>query len=582
MINELLENIYEEFKSQKIPRPTEQFFIETLLNTIYQFHYKKGHPVHTIAIGILRGNTFDMYYRGRIVKKYAEMFGAMSYNTTIAGKACELFKKEGKPYLHLYSTKIINEEFGKASEELKQIDFEEEAEALKKRAKTTIDQGIGSFLLIPLSFGEKIIGIFTISSLIEADSIHILGVDIKKHFIPLTQVLSLILYMEKISYDKAEEMGRLLISSIDGKDEYQATHSSNVRTMIDMFIDELSRDKELRERVERIDFKLTVDRIEKLRLAALLHDIGKVFVPSNILRKSDLNKDEILIRKMHSYCTYNILSKSRTLQDIADIASTHHALYFIPNDSNGLDEYTQIETKYISYPFDRVGQEQFTPETQIIALADVLNAIIRARPGRKKGLSLSEAMNIIKNDDNRFHKGLKDIFLTIVERVEHNIDKGKYSVEQSNEYRDCLWLDNPDKKKKEEKDTWSELYAFLKKIDYNTLGIISVIDWWDAEPLLNTEIVVQDKPIQLTKIQNSHLILAMRDIPKEGGFIWINNLFDSLYNLSFEGKVAIAFIGKSGHSANIQEIYDRLVNGLREIKNEPVHYYLSKKMYKCE
>ena len=581
MIQKLLESIYEEFKTNTTDHLTEQFFIETILNTIYQFLYKEGHPIHTIAIGILRGNTFDMYYRGRLVKKYAEIFGAMSYDTTIAGRACELFKKEDKPYLHLFSRKKIYEEFEKASQELRQIGFEEEAESLKKRAKITVDQGIGSFLLIPLSFGNEIIGIFTISSLKETKSTHILGLNIDRDFIPITQVLGLILYMEKISYNKAEEMGRLLISSIDGKDEYQATHSLNVRTMIDIFIDELSRDKELRERVENIDFKLTVDRIEKLRLAALLHDIGKVFVPSNILRKSDLNKEEILIRKMHSYCTHNILSKSHTLRDIADIASPHHALYFIPVDTKNLDEYTQVETKYISYPFDRVGQEKFTPETQIIALADVLNAIIRARPGRK-GLSLSEAMRIIENDDHRFHEGLKDIFLTVVRRVEHNLDKGRYHAKQAEEYRDCLWLDNPNKKKKEEGDMWTDLHMFLEKIDYNTLGIVSIMEWQDSKPLLKKEIMVHDKPIQLTKIQDSHLILSIRDIPKEEGFIWINNLFDSLQSLSFKGKIAVALVGKSGHPANIQKIYNCLVKGLRVIKNEPVHYYLSPKMYKCE
>ena len=51
-----------------------------------------------------------MYYRGRILDKFAEMFGAMSYDTTIAGRACELYKTEGKTYLHLYSRKKIIEE----------------------------------------------------------------------------------------------------------------------------------------------------------------------------------------------------------------------------------------------------------------------------------------------------------------------------------------------------------------------------------------------------------------------------------------------------------------------------------------
>ena len=111
---------------------------------------------------------------------------------------------------------------------------------------------IGSFLLMPLSYNNEIIGILTISSLKESTENTFLGENIENKFIPIAQLLNLILYMEKISYEKAEEMGKLLISSIDAKDEYQATHSSNVRTIIDIFIDEISRDKELRERVESI------------------------------------------------------------------------------------------------------------------------------------------------------------------------------------------------------------------------------------------------------------------------------------------------------------------------------------------
>ena len=211
------------------------------------------------------------------------------------------------------------------------------------------------------------------------------------------------------------------------------THSLNVRAMIDIFIDELSRDKDLRERVESIGFKLTVNRIERLRLAALLHDIGKVFIPSAILRKYGLSKEELLVLKMHSYCTYNTLSRSKTLGDIADIASMHHARYFIPME--------RFEKSLVGYPFDLVGNNRFSPESQIIALADTVNSIIRARPGRK-GLSLTEALNIIEREDHKFHSGLKDVFLIIFRQVQENLRKGAYPHKQAEEYRQCLWLQN--------------------------------------------------------------------------------------------------------------------------------------------
>jgi len=575
MLDDLLKDIYQESKKQKIRTQSEKLFIEIILNNIYQFLYKRGQPVHTVGIGILRGNTFDMYYSGRLLKKYNEIFGAMSYDTTIAGRACELYKANKQYYLNLFSKKKILQEFELASKEFKKLGLQDEAESLKKRGIVTIDQGIGSFLLMPISFGDEIIGIFTISSLNETDSNKFLGEDIEKNFIPIAQLLSLILSMEKISYDKAEDMGKILISSIDAKDEYQATHSLNVRTVIDIFIDEISRDKELRERVESIGFNLTVDKIEKLRLAALLHDIGKIFIPNEILRKSRLSKEELLIRKMHPYLTYNILIKSKTLMNIAEIASLHHARYHIPSD--------KIESSMIGYPFDRFGQDKFIPETQIIALADTLNSMVRIRPDRK-GLSLSEALDLIEKLENKFHEGLKDIFLKILRRVEKNLNNGKYTLLQEYNYRKCLWINKPKQKRKIDSNKWIDLHEFLDKIKFNNLGILSLIEWSDSPAIFKSdkEIKIKNRKIHLTRIKSKHILISMRNIPNEEGFIWISNIYDFLKNSSFKGKISFAFIGNSGCEEEIENIYNSLTKGLIQIKYEPVHYYLEPILFKCK
>ena len=572
MIKELLSNILEESKLQESEYLSEQLYIEHILDNIYQFLYRNNQPVHTIGIGILRGDTFDMYYKGRMIKKYTKRFGAMSYKTTIAGKACELYKHENKSYLHLHSKNEIIKTFEKTSKEFSDEGQTEEANALLKRMKVTIDQGIGSFLLIPLFYGKDIIGIFTISSLKESTPNQIFGEDITTGMIPLAHLLSLLLNMEKISYDKANDIGRLLISSIDAKDEYQASHSLNVRTVIDFFINELSKDKELRERVENIGLTLTVERIERLRHAALLHDIGKIFIPGSILRKSELTREEILIRKMHSFCTYNILSNSKVMKDIAEIASTHHAFYFIPDDTSDLDEYTRVETDVIGYPFDRISETHFSPETQIITLADVLNAIIRNRPNGK-GLSLTKAL--------KFHEGLKEVFLTVVRRVEKNLQQGKYPSEIANEYRSSLWIQDDHVHPDHDSKQWGDLHQFLTKIKFNTMGIISLIES-DEISFPIESITIGDKPIQVTHINNEHILLSLRDIPKEEGFIWINNIYSTLKESSFTGKLSFAFIGKSGCKLGLNDLYRSLVKGLMNIKNEPVHYYLVPQIYCCE
>ena len=571
MIDKLLIDILKESRKDDDIEPTERSFIESILNNIYHYIYKSGQPVHTIAIGILRGNTFDMYYKGRIQEKFAEVFGAMSYETTIAGRACEKFKTDLQPYLNLFSKSEIIKEYTLASKDLLSVGLDEEAEALQKRAMMTIDQGVGSLLLIPLVFGKNILGIFTISSMNEFNPEEMLGNSIEKVYLPLSYMLSLLLYMEKLSYDKADEMSRLLISSIDGKDEFQTTHSSDVRIMIDIFIDELSRDKALRNRLEGMGFKLTVDKIKQLRLAALLHDMGKIFVPSEILRKGKLDKNELLIRKMHSYYTYNILRNSRTLGEIADISSKHHARYFIP-----LDLY---EKHFIGHPFDKVGQDTFNPESQIIALADTFNSIVRDRPDRE-GLDFHDAITILERDKHKFHSGLKDIFLTIIKRVEKNLADNSYSPEIAEKYRQSLWLKKEKKKTDTKKGQWFDFNIFLSKIKYNTLGIVSIFKGNDMKSKLLQDINLNDKPVYLTNIDDTHLILSIIEVPKEEGFIMIFSILEYLKKQGIRGKVAFTFVSKNGQIVKIPDMLNLLLNGLNEIKNEPVHYYLHPEMLK--
>lgn len=569
MIDKLLIDILGESRRDNGIISTERLFIESILNNIYQYIYKSGQPVHTVAIGILRGNTFDMYYKGRIQGKFAEVFGAMSYETTIAGRACEEFKTNNLPYLNLFSKSEIIKEYNRASKDLRSLGLDEEAEALQDRAMMTIDQGVGSFLLIPLVFGKNILGIFTISSMNEFNSEEMLGNSVKNVYLPLSYMLSLLLYMEKLSYDKADEMSRLLISSIDGKDEFQTTHSSDVRIMIDIFIDELSRDKALRSRLEGMGVKLTVDKIKKLRLAALLHDMGKIFIPSEILRKGKLDKNELLIRKMHSYYTYNILRNSKTLGEIADISSKHHARYFIPVDL--------YEKHFIGHPFDKVGQETFNPESQIIALADTFNSIVRARPDRE-GLDFHDAIEILERDNHKFHNGLKDIFLTILKRVEKNLSDKYYSPEIAEKYRQSLWLKKEEKKANTKKGQWYDFDVFLSKIKYNTLGVVSICSGKDMKSKILKDLHFNDKPVYLNNFDDTHLVLSVIEVPKEEGFIMIFSILEYLKKHGIGGKVAFTFVSKNGQLVKIPAMLDLLIAGLNEIKNEPVHYYLHPEM----
>jgi hypothetical protein len=180
----------------------------------------------------------------------------------------------------------------------------------------------------------------------------------------------------------------------------------------------------------------------------------------------------------------------------------------------------------------------------------------------------------------KFHEGLKDVFLTVMRRVQQNLAKNVYPPQIAKEYRESLWLKGLDEENKEENSRWVELREFLSETKFNTLGILSLMNWKEAAFLLKENVKVEDNSFRLVEMEDKHVLLSVRDIPKEEGFIWINKVFEHLKNLSFKGKIAFAFVGRNGRKADVEEIYDALASGLENIENEPVHYYLHPEMYR--
>ena len=123
--------------------------------------------------------------------------------------------------------------------------------------------------------------------------------------------------------------------------------------------------------------KLTPDRVQLVRRAALLHDLGKLAVPNTILDKPDkLTPGEWEVVVQHPRLTREILARIDAFVEIAEIAGAHHEKL----DGSG-------------YPDKLVGT-QLSLEARIIAVADVYQALIERRPYRE-GMSHSEAMKIL-------------------------------------------------------------------------------------------------------------------------------------------------------------------------------------------
>lgn len=128
----------------------------------------------------------------------------------------------------------------------------------------------------------------------------------------------------------------------------------------------------------------SLEEIKMMRIAGLLHDLGKLAVPNEILEKPDkLTEQEMAIVKQHPYYTYRILEQIDGFGIIAEWAAFHHETL----DGAG-------------YPF-RTNENQLKLGSRIIAVADVFVALTEERPYRKQ-LEKKEVEKIMRSMvDNR-------------------------------------------------------------------------------------------------------------------------------------------------------------------------------------
>jgi len=120
------------------------------------------------------------------------------------------------------------------------------------------------------------------------------------------------------------------------------------------------------------------EEVKTIRIAGLLHDLGKLAIPNEILEKpGKLTEHEVAIIKQHTYYTYRILEKIDGFETIAEWAAFHHEAL----DGSG-------------YPF-HVNEKSLKLGSRIVAVADVFVALTEDRPYRSM-LSLQEVEKIMR------------------------------------------------------------------------------------------------------------------------------------------------------------------------------------------
>ena len=158
--------------------------------------------------------------------------------------------------------------------------------------------------------------------------------------------------------------------TVEMRDPYTAGHQNRVSRLACAIAEELG---------------LNGAQVEGLRMAGMIHDLGKITVPAEILNKPGrLSEIEFSLIKTHSRLGYEILKDIAFPWPIAQIVLQHHERL----DGSG-------------YPRG-LTEKDILLEAKILAVADVIEAMASHRPYRP-ALSLDEALEEIERHKGRFY-----------------------------------------------------------------------------------------------------------------------------------------------------------------------------------
>jgi len=166
----------------------------------------------------------------------------------------------------------------------------------------------------------------------------------------------------KLDTDGIIGLSRMFARIIDFRSHFTATHSSGVAASA--------------EALARLSGR-SVDECAQMRIAGLLHDLGKLAVPAELLEKpATLTAEERALISCHSYFTRRALENISSFETITSWGADHHE---------------RIDGK--GYPYHVNGSE-LSVGSRIMAVSDVFTAITEDRPYRV-GMDRSSAQKVI-------------------------------------------------------------------------------------------------------------------------------------------------------------------------------------------
>ncbi|HLF85484.1 MAG TPA: HD domain-containing phosphohydrolase [Nitrospiria bacterium] len=225
------------------------------------------------------------------------------------------------------------------------------------------DGGISSALCVPLIIKEKVIGVLNLSKT--------RGEDQFTH--SDQEMLSVLCGQAAIAIENARLYMRLedsylstiiaLSAAVEARDSYTVGHMHHI--------------SEYSTAIAKV-LGLSSEEISDIRIAGLLHDLGKIGIPDNILLKpGKLDKTEYDIMKSHPTVGVRIIESIESLKSSSVIIGSHQEQY------NGE-----------GYPKGLKGKD-IPLGARIVAVADAFDAMTTTRPYRK-AMSYKEAFEEIK------------------------------------------------------------------------------------------------------------------------------------------------------------------------------------------
>jgi len=202
-----------------------------------------------------------------------------------------------------------------------------------------------------------------------------------------------------------------LAYALEAKDRYTSGHSQRVAEMAVATAEELG---------------MSPESVEKIRLAGLIHDIGKIGVRESVLNKrTTLTDEEFQHIKCHCEIGEHILAPIVEDEEILKMVRHHHERYDGTGYPDGLSgekislgaKILSVTEAYVDTVHDETKNGALSRNVSILAISDAFDAMTSERPYRKAMSREAACAEIENGKGTQFDPEVADAFLRVIRYI---------------------------------------------------------------------------------------------------------------------------------------------------------------------